>query len=317
MSRQIQLGVNTCFAVKRWPEPERWIAIIVEDLGLRYCQFSFDLVDPLMDEQATGRYADAVQRAAQAARLTVHSTFTGVAAYSTSQLLHPHAEMRAAAAQWWRRAIDFTARMGATATGGHVGAFSMADAADPERRRTLLADFTDRLQALQVYAAGRGLSSLLVENMPVWREYGYSIAEARALTAIEAPGGVPLVLCLDVGHPGALRVGTPDDDYRAWLHAGWARSPVLHVQQSDREGDRHWPFTARYNEAGLIDASLIRDAVLEWPGDDDIYVFLEVIHGFEADESSVLDDLRASVRHWRAALESMGAGHAPGDPSNE
>jgi D-erythrulose 1-phosphate 3-epimerase len=307
VARQIHLGVNTCFAVKRWPEPERWIAIVAEDLGLRCCQFSLDLVDPLLDERATGHYADAVRETAQAARVTVHSTFTGVAAYSMSQLLHPHAGMRAAASRWWERAIDFTARMGAMATGGQVGAFSMADAADEDRRRVLMSDFTARLQALQTYAAEHGLTALLVENMAVWREFGHSIAEARALTAIEAPGGVPLVLCLDVGHPGALRIGAPDDDYRAWLHAGWARTPVLHLQQSDREGDRHWPFTARYNQAGLIDAATIRDAIRRWPGDDDAYLFLEIIHGFEADESLVLDDLRASVRHWQAALESTGA----------
>ena len=52
MSR-LHLGINTCFAVKRWPEPEQWVRIVKHELGLDCCQFSFDLVDPLLDESTT------------------------------------------------------------------------------------------------------------------------------------------------------------------------------------------------------------------------------------------------------------------------
>jgi hypothetical protein len=37
-----------------------------------------------------------------------------------------------------------------------------------------------------------------------------------------------------------------------------------------------------------------------------MYLFLEPIHPFEAEESVVLDDLRESVRYWRAALAENG-----------
>lgn len=42
---EFRLGINNCFAVKRWPEPERWAAIVRERLGLDLVQHSFDLVD--------------------------------------------------------------------------------------------------------------------------------------------------------------------------------------------------------------------------------------------------------------------------------
>ena len=61
MPPRLHLGVNTCFAVKRWPEPERWIALVREDLGLDCCQVSLDLVDPLLDEAATASYAEEVR----------------------------------------------------------------------------------------------------------------------------------------------------------------------------------------------------------------------------------------------------------------
>ena len=43
---EFTLGMNTCFAVKRWPEPEEWARIVAEEFGLKSVQFSFDLMDP-------------------------------------------------------------------------------------------------------------------------------------------------------------------------------------------------------------------------------------------------------------------------------
>ncbi|HCJ35672.1 MAG TPA: xylose isomerase, partial [Ktedonobacter sp.] len=37
---RLHLGINTCFAVKRWPEPQQWLSIVKEELGLDCCQFS-------------------------------------------------------------------------------------------------------------------------------------------------------------------------------------------------------------------------------------------------------------------------------------
>ncbi len=35
---QFSLGVNNCFAVKRWPE--RWARVIGRDWGVKLCQFN-------------------------------------------------------------------------------------------------------------------------------------------------------------------------------------------------------------------------------------------------------------------------------------
>jgi len=39
------LGINTCFAVKRWPAPTVWARLIREELELTTVQVSLDLVD--------------------------------------------------------------------------------------------------------------------------------------------------------------------------------------------------------------------------------------------------------------------------------
>jgi len=40
-----RLGINTCFAVKRWPQPERWARLVRDELRLDLVQHSLDLVD--------------------------------------------------------------------------------------------------------------------------------------------------------------------------------------------------------------------------------------------------------------------------------
>jgi hypothetical protein len=238
MSR-LHLGINVCFAVKRWPEPEQWIRIVKDELGLDCCQFSLDLVDPLLDESATMAYADTVRELAAA-----HELF----------ILH---------------------------------------------------ELQKRLAALSHYAARQGLSFLLFENMAVTREWGYSIEEAEWITNLDTDGGVPLVLCLDVGHPCALHTGTASDDYLAWFARPWAHLPIVHLQQTDRTGDHHWPFTSKYNAQGMIRAESILQAIEPWLKIEDVFLFLEPIHPFEAGDNSVLDELSESVEYWRDALAKL------------
>ena len=298
---KLHLGINNCFAVKRWPEPERWLNI-VQKLGLDCCQFSLDLVDPLLDEVATAAYADTVREYAAANGILVHSAFTGLAAYSWSQLLHPEEAMRNAAMHWYERAINFTARLGALGVGGHLGALSVQDAANEQRKHVLIEEMQQRLSWLSAYAAQAGLRFLLFENMAVTREWGHSIEEAQSLTSLTLSDGVPLVLCLDIGHPCALHTRTASDDYLAWLAQSWPHTPVLHLQQTNRSGDHHWPFTAEYNAQGIVRADDTLRAIQHWTTGDDIYLFLEPIHPFEADDDMVLRDLHESVQYWRDAM---------------
>ncbi len=274
----LHLGINTCFAVKRWPEPEQWLTIVEQELGLNCCQFSLDLVDPMLDEVATASYANTVRTYAAARGIFLHSTFTGLAAYSWSQLLHPDEAMREAAMRWYERAIDFTAHLGALGTGGHIGALSVRDATNDLRKQALIQELRERLAALSRYAARQGLQFLMFENMAVSREWGHSIEEAYSLISLLAGGGVPILLCLDVGHPCALHTGTASDDYLAWLA------------------------TPEYNSQGIVSAESILETIKQWPDDVDVYLFLEPIHPFEAGDASVLLDLRQSVQYWREAM---------------
>jgi hypothetical protein len=99
-------------------------------------------------------------------------------------------------------------------------------------------------------------------------------------------------------------VGDERDPY-VWARALGTVSPVVQLQQSDAEGDHHWPFTAAANAAGRIEADRLLDA-LEASGAAEIALILEVIPPFEQDDDAVIADMAASVAYWRDALARRG-----------
>jgi D-erythrulose 1-phosphate 3-epimerase len=293
------LAINTCFAVKRWPEPERWAEIVAGELGLGMVQHSLDLVD-LEADAPVREQAEAVAAACAARGIALHSTFTGLGAYGRNLLLDPDPAQRRRAAAWFRRAIDFTAAAGGRAAGGHVGAFSVADWRDEGRRDRLWDGLRADLRELAAYAGERGLEAFLFENMAARREPS-TIAEAEALLAPAEGGRAAVALCLDVGHQCVVGTSGDDRDPYAWLRRLGASSPVVHLQQSDAEADHHWPFTEERNAQGRIDAGRVLDT-LDASGAVEIALVLEVIPSFEHDDDLVLAELVASAEHWRTAL---------------
>jgi sugar phosphate isomerase/epimerase len=300
MTRYV-LGVNNCFAVKRWPEPEAWAKIVRDDLGLDVVQHSLDLAEVGRSPTLWRGQAQQVIDACATSGLTLHSTFTGLAAYSSNLLLHPDQAVRRDAEQWFESAIAFTAAVGGRATGGHVGAFSVSDWRDPKRRREREQGLVAALQRIAGEARSTGLSEFYVENLAAAREPSTMDGIARLLAEGDA-GHVPIKLCLDVGHqcvPGTT--GAERDPY-AWLERMGSKAPVVQLQQSDAEGDHHWPFTPETNARGRIEADRVLDA-LDRSGADEVYLILEVIPPFEQDDDQVLADMVASAAYWRKALE--------------
>jgi sugar phosphate isomerase/epimerase len=297
---RVRLGINNCFAVKRWPLVEDWGPIVRDRLGLRLVQHSLDLVPDGASRADAAQLADAAREAG----IELHSTFTGLAAYSDNLLLRPDAAGRRAAATWFGWAIDWTAALGGVATGGHVGAFSVPDWVDPGRRSELWRDLQASLGVLSGRARDAGLAYLMVENLAAAREPS-TMAMFRDLLTDGDATAVPIRLCLDVGHMCVPGTSGDDRDPYAWLRELGRAAPVVQLQQSDAEGDHHWPFTAERNALGRIDADRVLDA-LDDGGVDETALILEMIPAFEQDDPAVVDDLVASVDYWREALVRRG-----------
>ena len=300
----LQLGINTCFAVKRWPRPDDWAPLVRDRLGLQLVQHSLDLVDLSAPPQRVESDARELRAAVDGNGLDLHSTFTGLVAYSANLLLAPDAVDRSAALAWYRQVIGLTAAVGARATGGHVGCFSVPDWRAPQRRNELWEDLRRALAELATDARGAGLEYLVVENLAVAREPSTMAMIGELLDDGDA-SRVPIRLCLDVGHMVVPGTTGPDRDPYAWLRTLGRSAPIIQLQQSDADGDHHWPFTQRTNAAGRISAERVIDALGE--GDvEECALVLEIIPPFEQDDDAVLDDLARSVDYWTDALSRAG-----------
>jgi len=293
------LGMNNCFAVKRWPMPGDWAKICSKDLGVDIVQFSFDLMDPRTIEPAlSGMIAESVD-ALHETGLTIHSTFTGLAAYSFNLLTHPNLGMRMDALDWYAHAIKVTKRLGVKITGGHVAAQSYPDFTNIDRQRYLENVLVENLQYLSSLAAQEDLEMLLWEPMPLLREPPCTIMDSKILLKrVNEKSKIPIRLAIDTGHQCTVGVEGRDNDVYAWLRELASESPVIHVQQTDGKGDRHWPFTEEYNKIGKIKPDKVINAIDETKAKE-IYLMLEIIHPFEAEEGKILEDLKASVNYWK------------------
>ena len=297
---RLRLGIDDCFAVKRWPDPADWLPIVRDRLGLRLVQHSLDLVPDFESDRGARAVADACATAG----VELHSTFTGLAAYSVNLLLDPDDARRAAAIDWYRWAVAWTAAAGGRMTGGHVGAFSVVDWRDATRRSGRWAGLRADLATLAAEARTAGLDALLVENLAAAREPS-TMAMVRDLLTDGDAGHVPIRLCLDVGHMCVPGTAGADRDPYAWLRDLGRAAPVVQLQQSDADGDHHWPFTPDRNASGRIDADRVIDA-LAAGGVEESALILEVIPPFEQDDDAVAADLEASVAYWREALDRKG-----------
>jgi sugar phosphate isomerase/epimerase len=299
-----RLGINTCFALKRWPRPDDWAAVVRDDLGLEIVELSLDLVEGLDAPVERHRSVELTRAALSRHGLRAETTFTGLAAYGLNLLMHPDAERRSAALRWYRTVVDVTAQLGALACGGHVGTMSVPDWSDPIQRSERWSDLRRDLIELAGYACDAGLTHLLIENLVSVREPSTMSAVEELLSAGDG-AHVPVRLCLDVGHQCVPGTEGAERDPYAWLRHFGSRLAEVQLQQSDALGDHHWPFTPERNAAGRIEPGRVLDT-LATSGAEDVLLILEIIPGWEEDDGQVIEGLLSSVELWKGALHERG-----------
>jgi len=299
-----RLGINTCFAAKRWPLPHDWAQKVRYDIGVDLVELSLDLMPDIGSPEQRARTADQTLGALTRYGLRAETTFTGLSAYCDNLLMHPDAERRRAALDWYLAVVDLTARLGARGTGGHVGAMSVPDWSEPGRRAERWSGLRADLAEISGRAREAGLDYMLIENLASVREPS-TIASVESLLTNGDAAHVPIRLCLDLGHQCVPGTTGADRDPYAWLQRFGSRLTEVQLQQSDGLADRHWPFTPERNQAGRIDPGRVLDTLAD-SGADDVLLILEVIPAFEEDDEQVIRDLKESAALWAAAMSERG-----------
>lgn len=313
----INLGISAGFAVKRWPDPRDWVKMVKEELGLNICQFSFDLLDPRADKSYINRYCELTRETCQTYEVTLHSTFTGLSIYSHNLLYHPLPEGRKDGMNWFDNAFKMTEKLDISAAGGPFGGMDVLSFEHLGKRTYLEEQGEQALVDLLDLAGKYGIKDFYWESTPVRREGTVTINETidfiEKINAKARKGAAQFSLCLDVGHATSpFALGKDRDPYR-WIEETASHTSIIHLQQSDGCLDRHWPFTQKYNEKGIIEPEKVVTALAN-TGKKTIDLFLEIGHPFEEEDDTVKDELIESVFYWKQALGKQGITFDGGHP---
>jgi D-erythrulose 1-phosphate 3-epimerase len=299
---KVTLGINLGFASNRFPEPDVWARIVAEELGLDEVQLVADLLNPLWPEPLLRAEILRVREAKARYGIRVHSLMTST--YTrVNHVMHPYGDHRAVWVDWFRRFAELAAELGAAAIGSHFGILSVHDLEDPARRAAQIGAGVEAWQEIAGFAQSAGLEYVFFETMSVPREMADTTAGARDLCErANAGAGVPVRLCLDVGH-----APHPDErDPYVWLRRLGDISPIVHLQQTEFGYSRHWPFTSEYNEKGIIRPDRVLEA-LDEGGARQVFLAFEIAHRESVEqEPRVIADLRESARYWRESLAAAG-----------
>jgi sugar phosphate isomerase/epimerase len=299
IAMNLKLGINLGFAINRYIEPEIWAKIVGDELDLRHVQFVADLLNPFLPKKYINSQIKRIKTATKEYDISVEGLFTS--AYTrVNHLMHPDAEAREIWVNWFKGLIDIGSQFGAKSCGSHFGTLTFASYDDPEKREFLIEEGVKNWQKLSFYAREKGYESLVFEPMGVPREMANTVKETKSLLErVNANCGVPMKVCLDVGH-----APHPDErDPYPWIEQLGAESPIVHLQQTVLNKSNHAPFTEENNRDGIIKAEKVI-AALERSGCKESLLAFEIGHREHFDtDFRIISDLKASVDYWRRYIK--------------
>lgn len=292
----MNFGINLSFTVKRWVEPPVWAQIVREKLGLKLVQFTFDLLDPWSPEPLRRTLTSQIRQAAKDWDIEIEGAFGGLANYCFDGLMHPDPAGRQISLEWWKRALDVAAEIGAKSCGGPMGAMTAQDAADSNRRKVLYNEHLESVVELSRAAKAAGVERLLVECTPVPREVPWSIEQSQQFIAdLDGRCPVPVKLLVDVGHALYQPLYGPKANMVDWLKGVGKHIGAFHLQNTDFQSDSHWGWP---DDRGLFDIGKFGQEVRA-AGLESVPAFLEIIYAFEMADDAVLKSITSSVLHCR------------------
>jgi sugar phosphate isomerase/epimerase len=294
------LGINLIGAANRFPEPEVWSRLVREEFDLDSVCFSTDFVDPLWPELIVRDYVDRTQYCLEQYKLTIPMLFFGIFT-RRNLLMAPDEQVRQMWFEWYQGLVRLSVDLGAKGAGSPFGAISVQDASDPQRRQNRIDEAIRLWKELSFYAEEQGLAYLYVETMSTHREIPDTIEGTRELYArLNESAGVPTYICQDIGHAPHP---SQRDRYQ-WLRELGDITNIVHLQQSDHDHSRHWPFTAEYNQLGDVDPEKTLDAI-EASGAEKMFLLFEIFHRDSAEQDPrVIPEIKQSVEYWRNVLGS-------------
>lgn len=202
MNPKIYLGIDNCFASKRWVRPAEWMRVI-RDLGIRYIEASADTeCDPLyLGEDFIRQWLDEVRAQEAALDMKVKNVYSGHGTYVTTGIAHYDKGARKHFLdRWVKRQMDTAQALGA-GFGFFAHGFEETALQNADYYEQKLEDLYDSLAELAGYAAEIGMDYAGVEQMYSPHQPPWTIKDTKALLKeVYRRSGQPFYITADLGH---------------------------------------------------------------------------------------------------------------------
>ncbi len=199
---KIHIGIDNCFAIKRWTAPEDW-ARVVRDLGMKYVEAVPDLeCEPLLTpDDYRQDWIDSVNRMREETGVRVVMFYSNDSTYDTIGFSHPDERVRSYFVnEWFRKFIDMAAQIGSD-IGYYVQATPESALYSKTGRALAWNRAKECMSDVNRMAGAAGIGHVVLEQMYTPHQPPFTIEGMRQLIRdITAQSGVPFYLTEDVGH---------------------------------------------------------------------------------------------------------------------
>ena len=297
-----RLGLNTGFAVNRYPQPHEWTGVF-KKLNVKYAQFTADLLNVSLPDKIINEQVKLINEHCKLNNVKINSAFTGTFT-RVNHLAHPDKSIRDYWVSWFKRYIDLATEIGATSIGSHPGILTISDDSDPKKRIERVEQNIECWHEIASYAKKKEISFISWEPMSISREQGHTIEETEKLNKkLNDGSSIPFKICLDLDH-GDQTSNNPDDGnpYK-WLEKFAEQSPQIHLKQSLKgNSNSNYPFLEKYNKEGRINSKKVIE-ILIGKNIFDVDLILELnFKERNPVDGLVIEHLSESVNYWKRSI---------------
>jgi len=216
MDPKVYLGIDNCFASKRWIRPTEWMKVI-RRLGLKYIEASADTeCDPMyMGEEFTRDWIDEVKKACEEQGMVIKNLYSGHGTYATAGISHYDRRVTERFRdQWMKKQMDTANALGA-GFGFFAHGFEELLLQNGALYEEKLEELYGVLVDLAVYAkeigmAYAGLEQMYSPHQPPWTLDGTK----KLLSEVWQRSGAPFYITADLGHMNGQQFFVkPDEAY--------------------------------------------------------------------------------------------------------
>ena len=252
--KDMKLGLNLSFAVKRWLDPFKLANMCKHDFKTNHIQFTWDLIDPWWPDKPRNKIAQDYKKAFESEGVKIDASFGGLASYTYAHFLALDKLQREITFLFFQRAIDLTLELGSEVLGSPIGGMDYYESRDEKKREERYKEMVEWVFKLSEYGKKQGLKEIQIEATPLITEFPHSPEVSVQLMKDLKGTDIPVTLLIDWGHALFKPLLKEEADIMLWFEKCREYIGAIHLQQTDGMLDRHWDFT----KEGIVTPVLIK-----------------------------------------------------------